>query len=216
MFPRSGPPPAARAEARVQAEARVWVLTEARVRVEAQVRDRVEAQALVAAEVLAEVRFQVAGSAVGAPTVAPAAESVALPPVGPAVVVSPPHSAASPLLPSLPPPKTSLDECHRCRKGEKMQSEVLLHPRGALSSALLSRLPGLVGVFRVKGCCTISLVTLSHCMVLSGLTSTQIAILVPGTKYQEPFQYHVRQGWNKVLQSPDFLVCIRHQHRVKI
>lgn len=163
-----------------RAEARTGVLTEARVRVEAQVRVRVEAQAPVAAEVLAEVRIQVVGSAVGAPTVAPAAECVALPPVDPAVVVSPPHSAASPLLPSLPPPKTSLDECHRCRKGEKMQSEGSAASAG--SSDLFSRLLGLVDVFRAKGCCKISLLTLSHCMVLSVLTSTLIGIVVPCTK----------------------------------
>lgn len=128
-LPRLEPRPVARGEAPIQVEALDLVRAETRVRVEDQV--WVEAQALVAAEVLAQVWFQGAESVVGALTAAPAAQSVALPPVALAVVVSPPHSAASPLLPSLPPPKTSLEECHRCRKGEKMQSEGSAAPAGS-------------------------------------------------------------------------------------
>lgn len=97
----------------------------------------------------AEVWFQV--SVVGAPTVAVAVESVAEPlaavagavVVVVAVVVTRPHSAAPPLLPSLPAPKTrSLEEGHRCRKEEKTQSEVAA--ASVVSSDLFSRLPGLV------------------------------------------------------------------------
>lgn len=135
---RGGSPRASRVRPRARAQA------QAQARVQA--RAQVQAPAPAQAGVLAEVWFRVVESVVGAQTraVAVVVETVAesLAAVAGAVVVSRPHSAASPLLPSLPPPKTSLEEGHRCRKEEKTQSEVAA--ASVLSSDLFSRLPGLV------------------------------------------------------------------------
>lgn len=80
----------------------------------------------------------------GAVEVEPVAEPLAAVAVSAVLVVAVtgPHSAAPPLLPSLPPPKTSLEKGHRCRKEEKMQSEVAA--ASVVSSDLFSRLHGLV------------------------------------------------------------------------